>query len=188
MEGEKKRFVGKTEYSLSETGRRQICQAGEEYRGRPEHIWSSPSIRCQESARIFYEILAERIEEPCRPRIILREDLREINLGEWDGKTFTRIREEFPGAFAERGRNLAGYRTPKGETFEEVQDRAVKAVKDIGANTDSEAVLFTHLGVLRTLRCYFEKRPLSEMMEWKADYGECLILEGIDQNHIHILR
>ena len=166
-----KRFAGRTDYPLSEAGKEQIRRMAAVYEGNPERIYASSSLRCRESGEIFREILQNT-------ELVLRDDLREIDMGEWDGKTFAEIKGKHPHEYAERGKDLPGYRVPGGETFAELQQRAVCAVKDIASQTNSEAILITHLGVIRTLRCYLYHIPLSQMMAWTLDYGQCFLLDG----------
>lgn len=168
-----KRFLGTTECSLSLRGREQIRAGAMVYEGIPERIYCSPSVRCSESAQIFAEILSKRQR---RPEIVYRERLREIHMGEWDGKTFSEIKEAYPDAYEERGRDLVHFRVPKGETFAEVQKRAVAEIEQIRKEEKGEILIMTHHGVIRTLRCYYLGLPLSKLMEWKLGYGQCFAL------------
>lgn len=169
-----KRFLGTTECFLSQQGREQIRAAAMQYEGAPAQIYCSPSIRCRESARIFAEVLAGRQR---MPEIICRERLREIHMGEWDGKTFSEVREKYPKAYEERGRDLAHFRVPGGESFLEVQKRAAAEIEQIRKEEEGDLLLMTHHGVIRTLRCYYLGLALSELMEWKLGYGQCCTLQ-----------
>ncbi|MDY4771702.1 MAG: histidine phosphatase family protein [Lachnospiraceae bacterium] len=173
LSGGEKRFLGTTECCLSPRGREQIRVAAMEYRGRPERIYCSPSIRCRESAQIFADVLSGY---QSRPKIVYRECLREIHMGEWDGKTFSEVRNLYPKAYEERGRDLVHFRVPGGETFLEVQKRAVAEMEQIRREEKGEILIMTHHGVIRTLRCHYLGISLSKLMEWKLGYGQCCTL------------
>ena len=168
-----KRFLGTTECSLSQLGREQIRMAAMQYDGLSERIYCSPSIRCRESAQIFADVLEQRQK---RPEIIYRERLQEIHMGEWDGKTFSEVKMVYPDAYEERGRDLVHFRVPKGETFEEVQKRAVAEIELIKKEQEGEILVMTHHGVIRALRCYYLGLPLTKLMEWKLGYAQCFAL------------
>ena len=168
-----KRFLGTTECSLSKYGREQICAAAMQYEGVPGKLYCSPSMRCRESAQIFADVLSKRQQFP---EIIYRERLCEIHMGEWDGKTFSEVKAVYPDAYEERGRDLVHFRVPKGETFAEVQKRAVAEIEQIRKEEEGEILIVTHHGVIRTLRYYYLCIPLSKMMDWKLGYGQCCIL------------
>lgn len=173
---DEKRFIGRTDYPLSDAGRKQICRVAEMYRPTPEAIYASSSSRCLESGQIFQSVLSDSGTET---ELYIRDDLGEIDLGAWENQTFAAVREKYPREFAARGRDLPNYRIPQAETFAEVQQRVAAVIRDIAGQTNSEVILITHLGVIRTLRCYYHQVPLSQMMEWYLDYGECLVIDGI---------
>lgn len=177
LPGNDKRFVGRTDYPLSAAGMEQIRSSALEYKGEAEKIYVSASTRCRQSGAIFHEVLETQYGR--KVEVIVKEGLMEINMGDWDGRTFAEIKEQYPLEYAQRGRNLPDYRVPGGETFAEVQQRAVGTIRDIAEHTKKEAVLITHLGVIRTLRCYVENQPLTQMFDWRLDYGRCLILDSI---------
>lgn len=168
-----KRFLGTTECSLSQLGREQIRMAAMQYDGLSERIYCSPSIRCRESAQIFADVLEQRQK---RPEIIYRERLQEIHMGEWDGKTFSEVKMVYPDAYEERGRDLVHFRVPGGETFLEVQKRAIAEIEQIRKEERGAVLVMTHHGVIRTLRCHYLGMPLSKLMEWKLGYGQCCTL------------
>ena len=82
----------------------------------------------------------------------------------------------YPDAYEERGRDLVHFRVPKGETFAEVQKRAVAEIEQIRKEERGAVLVMTHHGVIRTLRCHYLGMPLSKLMEWKLGYGQCCTL------------
>ena len=62
--------------------------------GRADEIWSSDLGRCVEAAECAAEYFGVPYQTDRR--------LREIDLGEWEGKTFRDIRREFPEEYRMR--------------------------------------------------------------------------------------
>lgn len=170
-----KRFIGKTDYPLSPKGQLQMQNSALAYHAFIPRIYCSSALRSIQSAEIFADTIQTISGK--RPEIRMIPQLSEIDMGLWENRTFQDIRETFPLEFQARGNNLANYRVPKGETFLEVQTRAIKAIQTIGETEKSEALIITHLGVIRTLRCYFLHLPLSELMNWKTGYGQPVIFD-----------
>lgn len=170
-------FLGHTEVPLSEIGKGQMRQAGLLCSVLPEKLWVSTSIRCRESADVFLEQMKMRCPG-YEPEIQYMEELREINLGIWDGRSFEEIQQEYPSEYKERGENLASYCVQGGESFQEVQNRSVGALKQILQEPEKNHVLITHLGVMRTLKCWIEKIPLEQLMQQKWNYGELFVLSN----------
>ncbi|MDO5491934.1 MAG: histidine phosphatase family protein, partial [Bacillota bacterium] len=80
-------------------------------------------------------------------------DLREIALGEWEGRSIREIREQFPEDYACRGKDLFTFKTGnRAENFYDMQYRVVKAMRrileeDYGRNI----IIVAHSGVIRAL-------------------------------------
>src|SRR3954454_626478 len=103
--------VGLTERGRAEIAAACECLAGETIAA----LYASPLQRTRESA----EIVAERLGLP----IAFRDDLIELDFGDWTGTTFASIRADPRWQPWNQHRSLS--RIPGGETMREVQNRAV---------------------------------------------------------------
>jgi broad specificity phosphatase PhoE len=76
---------------------------------------------------------AEFIAEPHRLPLVSREDLREVNLGEWEGKSVPELeQDEAEADLLSRWRtDSVTNRPPGGERLEELQARVVRALEEI---------------------------------------------------------
>jgi probable phosphoglycerate mutase len=104
-------------------------------------IYASPLQRAQETAQIVAERLALPVET--------RDDLNEVDFGDWTGSTFAAIREttHYP-AWANR-RSLAII--PGGETMRNVQRRIVETMLDLhSTHPDASLVLVSHGDTIRS--------------------------------------
>src|SRR3954452_19076289 len=104
---------------LTERGRAEIAAAAERFADENiAALYASPLQRTRESA----EIVSERLGLP----IEFRDDLIELDFGEWTGTTFNAIRGDPRWHPWNQRRSLA--RIPGGETMRAVQFRAVEAI------------------------------------------------------------
>jgi len=138
---------------LTEHGRAEIAAVGEWLaRERVVALYSSPLDRTRETA----EILAARLGLP----IAFRDELIELDFGEWTGATFAAIRADPRWEFWRSHRSLATI--PGGETMRQVQRRAVEAVLEIaGMHRDDEVVVaISHGDVIRSILLFALGMPL----------------------------
>jgi len=171
-----RRFIGaRSDPPLSPLG---IVQATELIK-RFEHlrfdsVWSSGLARSLQTAEIASGLPAGAIR--IEPR------LREIDLGLWDGLSGGEIQERYPREYAERESDLVGFRFPEGETFRELQERAVAGLTDL-VQTAMQAgtavtLVVAHKSADRVILCHFLGRPLEEMSTIKQDYCAVNVLRA----------
>lgn len=114
-------------------------------------IYASPLQRAQETAAI----VAERLSLD----LATRDDLDEVDFGDWTGSTFAAIREttHYP-AWATR-RSLAFI--PGGETMRNVQRRMVETIMDLHTvHPDAAVVLVSHGDPIRAALAFALGMPL----------------------------
>ena len=163
---------------LTERGRAEIAAAAE--RLADENIaalYASPLQRTRESA----EIVSERLGLP----IEFRDDLIELDFGEWTGTTFNAIRGDPRWHPWHQRRSLA--RIPGGETMRAVQFRAVEAILEIAErHRDAAAVVVSHGDVIRAALVFALGMPLDF-------YGRIEVVQGslstirIDESGVRVV-
>lgn len=81
------------------------------------------------------------------------QGLREMDLGDWDGRPVREIREQDPEGYERRGRNMFTYKTGNtAENFYDMQYRVVAALRNLLAEDYARNVIIvTHSGVIRAL-------------------------------------
>ncbi|MEF3698042.1 histidine phosphatase family protein [Desulfolutivibrio sp.] len=186
-----RRFVGQSDISLSETGRRQAGYWASALARVPFALAVASDLsRCLETARIMLH--GRDIPLRLEPR------WREIGLGEWEGLTVAQVRERFPGCYEARGADLAGFRPAGGESFADVQARAGAAlaalVSEVGEDREAggadatlgdrdggwiEVLAVAHGGVNRTFLCGLLGMPLANLFRLGQDYGCLNLLEFV---------
>src|ERR671929_1613228 len=163
---------------LTERGRAEIAAASERLAEETvAALYASPLQRTRESA----EIVSERLGLP----IEFRDDLVELDFGEWTGTTFNSIRADPRWQPWNRHRSLA--RIPGGETMRAVQYRAVEAILDIAErHRDATAVIVSHGDVIRSALVFALGMPLDF-------YGRIEVVQGslstirIDEGGIRVV-
>lgn len=103
------------------------------------------------------------------------DGLAEIDMGDWDGRPRAEIRAQDPTGWAARGADFAHFRPPGGETFAEVQARAVAAL-DAMAHGPQPVAAVTHAGVIRTLACHVLGIPLGHLFRLAPEHARCMVL------------
>jgi probable phosphoglycerate mutase len=167
-QGEYKRFIGQLDWPLSTEGIRQAQRLSQELSGvQLAAIWCSDLKRSLKTA----EIIADR-QNVC-PQV--RRDLREINMGIWEGITFEEIRRRYPKEFEARGQDIVHYRPPGGETFLDCSERAIATFQEILDYTEGNILIVGHAGVNRVILCHVLGMPLQNLLRIGQDYG-CLNL------------
>jgi len=159
----------RSDWPLSRTGREQAEQAAERLSAAQlTAVFSSPLQRCLQTA--------EAVSARCGLPAAVRPALAEIDMGLWDGRSFREIRGAWPQEYEARGLDLAHFRTPEGETFEECADRAEACLSAVTAESAGNILLVTHAGWIRSLLCRRQGLPLDSLLSLPVPYGEFQIL------------
>lgn len=142
------RFSGATG-DLSDEGRRQIGALSERLKKEEiKALYASPLQRTLDSALIIGGAIG------LTP--ILKDGLREISHGEWEGLTHDEARAKHPASYAAWSKDP--YRNPAegGESGEDVLARAMPVIRDIVAAEEGKRVaVVSHKATLRLILCDF---------------------------------
>ena len=137
---------------MTERGRAEIASQAERLAAeKVVALYSSPLQRTRETA----EIVAERLGLP----IGFRDDLLELDFGEWTGATFDSIRADPRWQAWSTQRSLASI--PGGESMRAVQQRVVAAVVELNERHLHETVVVvSHGDVIRSVLVFALGMPL----------------------------
>lgn len=138
------RFQGHADRPLNARGRAQAEALAARLAGALlAAVYASDLRRARETA----EIVARPHGLPVRTR----PDLKEVDVGSWSGLTTTEAGERHPEEFS-RWRTEGRPGWTGGETYEEMRDRALGAVLEIGvAHARETALVVAHGGTIRAL-------------------------------------
>jgi alpha-ribazole phosphatase len=154
-----RRFQGQSDVPLNETGRQQANALAKRLSSQTfDAVYSSDLQRATETAKI------------CRSdwQSDLRQDprLREVNFGDWEGLTYTEIKEKYPDSLATWERDVYSSSPPNGETLADLAQRVQSFLDDLPQKHNDQTILVVaHGGVLQVMICLALK--LSPTMYWQ---------------------
>ena len=137
---------------LTAAGRAQMAAVGERLAGEEiAALYASPLQRTRESA----DILAARLALPVQ----CRDDLIELDFGEWTGLTFDEVRQDRRWEAWRGCRSLAAL--PGGESMREAQRRTIDALAELHRTHQRGAVVVvSHGDVIRAALLFALGMPL----------------------------
>ncbi len=170
------RLQGQVDTPLNETGRRQAKRNGEALArifaelSRFDFV-ASPLGRTRETMEIIRGAMGLEPET-------YRSDemLKEINFGDWQGRTWDELRAERPDEIAARFDDPWNTVAP-GETGESYAMLSVRALSWLEAVTE-DTIVVTHGGINRCVRGHIEKIPLAEIPHLKVPQDKVLVIEN----------
>jgi probable phosphoglycerate mutase len=142
---EEGRFSGSQGVALSEEGRWQAAQLGDRLRGEAiTAAYASPLSRAADTARI--------VCSACHLQPTLRDGLREISHGHWEGLTRSDVESRFAAEYAAWEEDPFTFAPAGGESGVAVLARALPALRDIVTAHRGERVLVvSHKATIRLL-------------------------------------
>ena len=140
---EEGRFSGAEGADLSDEGRRQAARLGERLaKEQPAAIYTSPLARALDTARI--------VGRCCRLEPLVRDGLREIGHGHWEGMKRADVEREFCDEYAAWEADPFTVAPSGGESGVAVLARALPVVREIvTAHAGQPVVLVSHKATLR---------------------------------------
>lgn len=139
------RIQGHTDIPLGSAGRVQVGALRERLRAATfDAVFTSDLVRATDTAAL---ILQGRTVQP-----VLVPGLRELDYGDWEGKTMAQAQEAAPEAYDEYLRMDPNFRSPGGESFFDLISR-VGAFADEARKTAGEGtvLIVAHGGSIRML-------------------------------------
>jgi len=180
---ESQRLCGITDAPLNRRGIAQAKKLNKQLRHEKDMvIYCSPLSRAMQTARIIAGNDREKL-------IIKCPELKETNLGRWEGLTFEEIRKRFPGAIRRWVKNPLTFGAPGGEKLKQLQKRVKRFFKRLecanhnghpplrsyGMAKDGCAVaVVSHSGPIRIILGEISGKGLNGFWETEPKTG-CLI-------------
>jgi len=161
-----RRFQGTQDVALSELGARQAEALGQAIRHLPiAAVYTSPLERARRTA----EIAAAGLGVP----LTQVDDLRELSLGDWEGRTVEEIRALPGDPYEQWVRDPPSCLPPGAEPLPEVQARVVSAMADIAAAhpNGQQVLVVCHGGVISAYLAHCLGLPLSSIWRLTLSNG-----------------
>lgn len=148
------RFSGQMDFPLDEIGHSQASSIAQYIFDNfcVDAIYSSDLSRAYETVKPLADKLNMTI---CKCK-----ELREIDVGDWQGKFFEEVENEFPKSFKLYKNNPGLAQFDNGESYADVMNRSKAIFEKIAEeNEDKTVVVGTHGGIIRTLRAAWNNIP-----------------------------
>lgn len=161
------RFQGKqdtqlTAHGLAQADRVAAYLAGHEF----EAVVSSPLKRALDTANKIAALAPHR-------ELATDPSFKEIDHGDWEGRTADEVRAAWPELLAQWHREPASVKMPGdgGESLADVRDRVMPAVDALRTRYSGDVLLSTHDAVIKVMLCSFFDAPLSSF--WRFQVANC---------------
>jgi broad specificity phosphatase PhoE len=161
------RIMGARPVPLNQNGATQAARLASQLTvlKRPA-LHSSPIVRARQTA----EILAATLRVPVQEE----PGLREIGLGDWEGRYWHEL--ESDPVRINFYRLIQEARPPGGETLGEVQRRAVAAVQRLAQGAGGPRVVVTHADVIRTIVAHYLETDLQTVRHMQIAHASVTAL------------
>jgi broad specificity phosphatase PhoE len=159
-----RRFQGESDVGLSERGRAQAGALGRAFSGRRlAAVYTSPLLRARETAAIA-------VGDAALP-VTAVEALRELSLGQWEGRTVDEIRREEGDPYLAWLRAPHDCPPPGGEPLDQVAARVREALARIAAahRPGEEVLIVAHGGVISVYVCALLGSSFNSLWRLRVD-------------------
>jgi alpha-ribazole phosphatase len=168
------RCYGRLDVDLSPRGRELCTKLAERLSSeRVDAVVASPLRRAREAA----DAIATRHGLP----VSILPELRELDFGELEGRSFEEIGASWPALFERWMRAPTTVRFPGGECYDELQERVAETVADLCARHDGQVVVaVTHAGVIRAALARALELPSDAVFRLAVDPGSITRIAWFD--------
>lgn len=164
---------GSTDDALTDSGWQQMQQTVDQFlKNNSPNSWdivfSSPLQRCA--------LFADEIASNLKLELILDRNLQEMHFGDWEAVSTQEIYEKQPDVLAQFWETPTRFSPPNAETMQQFQQRILNAMRQIQGsmqhNQFAHAMVVTHGGVIKLLKCLAFNQPLDNILKMSAELGQ----------------
>ncbi len=131
-------------------------------------VFSSPLQRCA--------LFADEIATSLNLELILNHNLQEMHFGDWEAVSTQEIYEKQPALLAQFWEKPTQFSPPNAESVQQFQQRILNALQQIQGfmqqNNYAHAMVITHGGVIKLLKCLAMQQPLDDILKMSAELGQ----------------
>ena len=174
-------YFGHLDPDLNETGIEQLRKAKilfEKREKMPDVVFSSDLKRCSQSMEIL------QIDEETEK--ILTKDLREINFGIFEGKTYEEIKNKYPEKVEKMKNDWRNFKADKGESINEMMLRVAEKMNEIiNQYRNKKILVVAHAGVIQALTSYYLFGNLDGYWKFKINNGSITKLHVMEDGYTY---
>jgi alpha-ribazole phosphatase len=162
---DQKRYNGQTDVALTDLG-------VEMYHCLKDRLAHAPVSACYTSSLTRCVTGADIICQQFGIEPVKRDEIRELNIGIWEGLTWQEIQSRWPREWQARLADLVNYRVPQGENLLDVEARVMPVISEIiDRHQGQEVLVVGHGGVNRVILLNAIGAPLVGMFNIEQNYG-----------------
>lgn len=170
-----KKIQGTTDVPLNENGLRQARELADKLVTQGYNIdraYTSPQVRAQATAQTA--AMAMGIE--CIPI----EDLRELDLGDWEGDNWPNIEKCYGEIYYFWNSHRRYTKIPNGESYNDLLRRIFKALEYIMKHETGNVLVVSHSAIMFSLQCYLAGLCMDDetMLSFRAKNAEIVEVDG----------
>ncbi len=164
---EEKRYNGQGDVRLTPEGEAQFGLLQIRLQKKNLHaVYCSDLSRCLDGARL--------LASPHGLEPVAKPDLRELHIGEWEGKTWQELQAAYPEQWQSRLEDIVHYQVPGGESLLEMAGRVRAVIRElVAAHPGEDLLVVAHGGVNRVILLDAIGAPLERLFHIEQTYG-CL--------------
>lgn len=174
---EEKRYNGQVNVPLTSLGREQSGLVRDYMAGIPvDAVYSSDLERSCYCAELI--AAAHNLE------VSTDVSLRELHIGDWEGRTWAELREAYPDDWRARLKDLVNFQVPGGESLQDAANRIRPRIKKIIAkHAGGNIALVAHGGVNRIVLLDAIGAPLQQAFSIEQDFGCLNVIDYFDDGN-----
>jgi broad specificity phosphatase PhoE len=169
------RYIGATDVPLSAQGIEESLAIGRYIANiQYDHIFASPMLRVRQTLETAIKF---------DKQVAYMENLREVNFGDWEGKSFAEIAKNYPAAVNDWVNSSDSFTFPHGSNLKDFYCRVEQFKQSLLNTSGSTIIVFTHGGVVLALICTILGLAKNKMLAFKVDRGSISILNLFENGY-----
>jgi alpha-ribazole phosphatase len=165
------RLIGSTDIGLDHSGE-QLARAHADRvaRWKPQVCFSSPLQRCRQTASALVPELTVQVDA----------DLREIDFGRWETRTFAEASADDPGLTDRWAAFAPDFAFPDGECLASFLHRVRTVAQRLIRDAAPIVLAVTHGGVIRAMICHLIGLEPRHYVAFDVPYGALVVIDVYD--------
>ncbi|MBD0311376.1 MAG: histidine phosphatase family protein [Microcoleus sp. T3-bin5] len=165
------KFQGQIDVPLNDNGREQSRRAAEFLKDvKLDFAISSSMLRPKETAEIILKYHGGL-------QLQLRDELREISHGLWEGKFESEIEESYPGLLEEWKTSPETVQMPEGENLQHVWTRAIASWREIVQSVSGTGIVVAHDAINKAILCHLFGLEPEHFWKFKQGNGAVSVID-----------
>ena len=167
------RYVGSTDVPADARGLHQARTLASLVRFRkPDRCYCSPLVRARQTADVICETTDLQLQ--------VDDDLREVDFGRWECKTFEEIAADAPEAVNRWAASSEEFTFPGGESVAGFLCRIHRAAHRLAEDCAEVVLAVTHAGVIRGMICHLLGLPPRDYLLFDIRHAACTTIALAD--------